>query len=177
MFSGSSGSSQPLGLPGVHRAELAGAGTDRPHHHDGGGAVGPALTDVRAVGFLANGAETVFGHVAADRLVAFAARHPGSQPLGLALHRRLFLNNGRGTLNAVLDGGESVLTAELGATGDAWLGVFAHEPGTLILRHGGPLRLMRGGRRYKASRGFHGVAGHDIGRTRRLHQAWDLSSA
>jgi hypothetical protein len=45
-------------LAGKDGAETAGAGTDVAKDHEGGGAVVPALADVRAAGLLADGVET-----------------------------------------------------------------------------------------------------------------------
>ncbi len=92
-------------VAGVHRAEFAGPGTHRPHHHDGGRAGGPALTDIGAMRFLANGAQPVLTDVLAYRLIALAPGHACPEPFGLRLS--LFRCCGfllRRPLDAILDG-------------------------------------------------------------------------
>src|SRR5690606_108169 len=77
-------------VAGIHCAEFAGAGTHRTHHHDGGRAVGPAFTDVGAVGFLAHCAQAMFRDVAAHRVIALATGHTRPQPFRLALQGLVF---------------------------------------------------------------------------------------
>ncbi len=76
----------PLGLVGVeregvarvHLAEAAGPRAARAVDHEGRGAVGPALVDVRAAGLLAHRHERERGHRAGDRPVVLA--HPDRHP-------------------------------------------------------------------------------------------------
>ena len=69
-----------LGVAGADVAESAGAGAGVAHDHHGGVALGPALADVRAGGFLADGDEAVLAHEGAglviDRMVGRADADP-----------------------------------------------------------------------------------------------------
>ena len=67
-------------ITGIDGAETAGAGANRAHEHDRGGARIPALTDVRALRLLADGGEAVLLHDAFDGLKARARRRLGPQP-------------------------------------------------------------------------------------------------
>ena len=75
-------------IAGIDRAEAASARAHRPHQHDGGGAGVPAFADVRALGLLADGAQTVLAHDVLDGLEARAARQRRPQPGRLASGRR-----------------------------------------------------------------------------------------
>ena len=86
------GLGHPLGLhrvggqrvPGVHQAEAARPGAALAVDHEGGGAVGPALRQVRAARLLAHRDEVEVAHRLADRddVVGEPQRCP--HPLGLA---------------------------------------------------------------------------------------------
>ena len=111
-------------VAGIYRAEAAGAGTDRAHQHDGGGAVRPALAHVGAMGFLADGAQTVFADVALDRFKAISAGCLDAQPLGFGAE---YLGLGVVTaLLAVLDGGNALGVTELLAAGNRLLRTVGH---------------------------------------------------
>ncbi len=100
----------------VHGAELAGPGTYRPHQHQRGRAVGPALADVGTHGFFADRAQIVLTHGGAHPLIGRPAGQPGAQPGRLA--QRISLTACRRCLDAVLDGGESLGGYVFGAGGD-----------------------------------------------------------
>ena len=70
-------------VAGVDRAEAAGARAYGAHQHDRGGAGVPALADVRALGLLAHGRESVLAHRAAHELVAVPGRKRRAQPARL----------------------------------------------------------------------------------------------
>src|SRR5690606_24470468 len=107
------------------RTEAAGAGTDRAHQHDGGGAVGPAFPHVGAMGFLTYRAQPMLGYVALDRFEAITCRRLDPQPLGLGLEHGGF---GVGAaLLAVLDGGNTLGIAEFFTTGNVVLRAVRHR--------------------------------------------------
>jgi hypothetical protein len=93
-------------IAGIDCAETAGARAHRAHQHDGRGARVPALTDVRALGFLAHGRQPVFAHRAAHEIVALTRCHLGLQPRRLA--GQAVAIGVRARLNAVLDGGKAL---------------------------------------------------------------------
>src|SRR5690606_40854188 len=116
-----------VGIAGVHGAEAAGTGAYRPHQHDGGGTIGPALAHVRAVGLLAYGAQTMLADVALDRLEAIPSRRLDPQPPGLGLEDRGLFGRGTAFLLAVLDGGYALGGAELLTTGNMGGRVVRHR--------------------------------------------------
>src|ERR1700691_796869 len=66
----------------LDRAEGAGPGADVAQDHEGGGAVPPALGDIRAPGFLAHGVEVLTTHDPLDLRVPVARRELDREPLG-----------------------------------------------------------------------------------------------
>src|SRR5690606_38903527 len=115
-----------------------GAGADRAHQHDGGGAVAPALAHVRAVGFLTDSAQPMFADVALDRFEAVARRRLDPQPFGLGFEGSGFRRCGAARL-AVLDGSHAPRIAEILTTGDMGWRVDRHRcrtPGRLPLQGG-----------------------------------------
>ena len=83
---GSSGSSAS-GMAGAHVAERAGARAGVAHDHHGGVALRPALADVGAGGFLADGDEAVLAHQGAGLVVDRMVGRLDPDPGGLALDR------------------------------------------------------------------------------------------
>jgi hypothetical protein len=71
----------------LHIAESAGAGAGVAHDHEGGVALGPALTDIRATGFFANRHEAVGANDRARLTEGFRGRRFDSDPIGLARDR------------------------------------------------------------------------------------------
>ena len=71
-------------LAGVDEAEPARPGAAVAEHHERGGAVGPALGQVRTAGVLAHGDEIELAERAAERQHLRAVLHHRPQPLGLA---------------------------------------------------------------------------------------------
>ena len=74
-----------VGVARADRAEFARARADFAHQHQGGGAAAPAFTDVRALGFDADGVQLVAAHDFAHFLEVLAARHAHAQPRWLAI--------------------------------------------------------------------------------------------
>ena len=70
----------------LHRAEGAGAGADVAEDHERGGAVPPALGDVRAAGLLADGVEILAAHDPLDLRVPVPRRQLHGEPLGSPVH-------------------------------------------------------------------------------------------
>ena len=68
----------------MNGAEPTAAGADVAEEHDGGGALAPALADVGAVGFLADGVEFERREGALDAGVFSAAGGEDFEPVGLA---------------------------------------------------------------------------------------------
>ena len=75
---------RPAGLDG---AEAAGAGARVAEDHDRGGALVPALPDVRAAGLLADRVEVQAAEQALQVVVVLAGRHPRPDPVGMAAER------------------------------------------------------------------------------------------
>ena len=73
-------------LAAFHRAEGAGAGADVAEDHEGGGAVPPALGDVRAARLLAHGVEVLPAHDPLDLRVPVAGRKLDGEPLGTPIN-------------------------------------------------------------------------------------------
>ena len=73
---------------GLHVAEAAGPGAGVAEDHDRGGALVPALPDVRAVGLLADGVEVQAAEQALEVVVVLARGHPGLDPVGVPAQRR-----------------------------------------------------------------------------------------
>ncbi len=71
-------------IAGIDRTEAAGAGANRAHQHDGGGAGVPALADVRALRLLADRAQPVLAHDLLDRTECGAGGQRRAQPRRLA---------------------------------------------------------------------------------------------
>jgi hypothetical protein len=76
---------QLRGLTGEHGAEAARTGTDVAEDHERGGAVVPALADVRAAGLLAHRVEVEAAHGLLDIPVDLAVGDARLQPLGTAM--------------------------------------------------------------------------------------------
>ena len=112
-------------VAGVHRAETAGAGADRSHEHDGGGAVGPALAHIGAMGFLADRAQAMFADITFDCLKTVTARCLDPQPLGL-WRKHLGFSVGA-TFLAILDGGNALGVAKFFAAGNGLLRGVGHD--------------------------------------------------
>src|ERR1700729_4077518 len=72
-------------MAGVHLAEAAGPRAALAVDHERGGAVGPALVDVRAARLLAHGDEPEVGDGRAELSVALADVHGHPHPVRLAL--------------------------------------------------------------------------------------------
>jgi hypothetical protein len=66
----------------LDRAKIAGAGADVAEDHHGGGAPGPALTQIGALRTLANRVELVFVDQFAHGLISRAGGQFGAKPLG-----------------------------------------------------------------------------------------------
>ena len=75
-------------LAGVDEAEPAGAGAALAEHHERGGAVGPAIAEVRAAGLLAHGDQPEIAHRLLQRDHLGTVDHLRAQPLGLARRDR-----------------------------------------------------------------------------------------
>ena len=88
-----------IGVTRIDRAEPAGAGADIAHQHDGCSACTPALTDVGALGLLADRGQTVLVNDAPHRIKFRAALHAHAQPFRLGQS----LGITRRRLDAVLD--------------------------------------------------------------------------
>ena len=73
---------------GLDRAEAAGAGAGVAQDHDRGGALLPALPDVRAAGLLADRVEREVTHQALEIVVVGPGGQPRLDPLGVAPERR-----------------------------------------------------------------------------------------
>ena len=80
----------------LHGAEPAGAGADVAEDHERGGAVVPALADVRAVRLFADRVEALLAHQPLQPHVAGRPRGADLQPLGLRRARAQDLDRDRG---------------------------------------------------------------------------------
>ena len=67
-------------------AKTAGAGAGVPENHDRGGAAAPALANIRAGRFLANGMEPKISKSVSQSHIGITSGCFGSDPLGLAWH-------------------------------------------------------------------------------------------
>ena len=73
---------------GLDRAEAAGPGAGVAEDHDRGGALVPALADVRAVGLLADRVQAQAAEQALEVVVVVAGRDPGPDPVGVPAERQ-----------------------------------------------------------------------------------------
>ena len=78
---------EPGRAAGLHGAEAAGPGARVAEDHDRGGALVPALPDVRAVGLLADRVELEPAQQALEFVVVVAGRQPGTDPVRVASRR------------------------------------------------------------------------------------------
>ena len=69
-------------------AESAGAGACVAKHHDGGGAPGPAVTDIWARCFLAHRMKPELFKFVSQLDIRIAARHLSADPIGLSADRQ-----------------------------------------------------------------------------------------
>ena len=81
---GSSQSTSPPRAAGLHVAEIARARARVAQDHNRRGSRAPALADVRAHGFLADGVQVEIFHVALEPFVVFAVREFDFEPVGFA---------------------------------------------------------------------------------------------
>ena len=79
---------EPGRLAGLDRAEAAGPGAGVAQDHDRGGALVPALPDVRAVGLLADRVEREAAQEPLQLVVVLARRQPGPDPVGVTAEGR-----------------------------------------------------------------------------------------
>ena len=79
---------EPGRAAGLDRAEAAGPGAGVAQDHDRGGALVPALPDVRAVGLLADRVERQAAQEALEVVVVLAGRQARPDPVGVAAQRR-----------------------------------------------------------------------------------------
>ena len=79
---------EPGGPAGLDRAEAAGPGARVAEDHDRGGALVPALPDVRAVGLLADRVQVQAAQQALQVVVVVAGRDPRPDPVGVAAERQ-----------------------------------------------------------------------------------------
>ena len=74
-------------MPAGDGAEAAASGADRAHEHDRRGAAAPALVDVGAMGFLADGVQSVSAQGLFNCDIALARRRSDLEPLGFGTRR------------------------------------------------------------------------------------------
>ena len=118
----------PARPAGLHRAEPAGSGAGVAEDHDGGGALLPALADVRAARLLADRVEREATHEALEFLVvrARSGRARGSSPDGGAAPRlrpppsRTGRRRGRSSAARPSDRGRSHRAARTSGARDPW---------------------------------------------------------
>jgi hypothetical protein len=85
----------PVKLPGLafpHRAKTAMPGTDVTAQHEGGGAIGPALEDVRTLGLLTNRVQVQTLDQLEQMVLIRRIAQTNPQPFGLWLTRFLVEN-------------------------------------------------------------------------------------
>ena len=75
-----------VGLAGFHVAERTSPRAGIAHDHHGCVLLAPALTDIRAAGFLTHGDKAVFFHDGAGLFIDFPARCTNADPFRLAHH-------------------------------------------------------------------------------------------
>jgi hypothetical protein len=130
-------------ITGIDRAELAGAGADGAHEHQRGGAVIPALADVRAHRFFADRREALLANEAPESLEGLACRDTRLEPGRLRECRGLLPADAE--LDAVLDGRMALFRTVLGTgADDRYAAKLAqahctqgHVGGEIIARSGG----------------------------------------
>ena len=103
-------------IASVHRAEAAGARTDRAHQHQCRCSRVPAFTDVRTLRFFANGREAMLLHQCTHAVELCARGHRRPEPLRFATHDERVSRSRR--LDAVFDCRETLGSSVLlSATG------------------------------------------------------------